>query len=60
MTVRLMIAYGLMALLAVGFVITVASVRHNSWEQKQKRARKADMRREAINDARWAEKEKNS
>lgn len=60
MTVSLMIAYGLMVLLAAGFVTIVLSVRHNSRDQKQKRTRKADMRREALNDARWADKEKDS
>lgn len=56
MTVRLMIAYGLIFLLAIGFIVMVASIRHNSWTQKQKRARKAGSRRDALNDARWADK----
>lgn len=37
MTVRLMVAYGLMVMIAIGFVVMVISIRYHSLPQRHKR-----------------------
>lgn len=57
MPVRLMIAYGLMALIAVGFMVMVLSIRYHSLSQKQERARKLAKRKQDAYEFTMAEKD---
>lgn len=56
MPVRLMVAYGLMVLIAIGFVVMVLSIRYNSLAQRHERARKLAQRKQDNHDAAMAEK----
>lgn len=58
MPVRLMVAYGLMAMIAIGFVVMVASIRYHSLPQQHKRARKLAYRKQVAHEAAMATEEK--
>lgn len=57
MTVRLMIAYSLMVLIAIGFVVMVMSIRYHSLSQRHDRAQKLAMRKQVEYDDAMAKKE---
>lgn len=50
MPVRLMVAYGLMMLIAIGLVVMVLSIRYHSLPKRQERARELARRKQVAHE----------